>query len=201
MSKHEIIEQTRLAFDFIQKLYLEVSYLVKEMEGLLGNEEEHFVIGRPSGYGITTRGSVGLEASNVSLWAPHSLAVFFAPEQGTRPGNGQTITSLEDKARVIYLRVILHGNQIKEPVLYAGMFYDFKRKSVRKLEKFEQVMAHIEYRDAQVFRSLEQVDYEDTNIAFKGKFFQVNLFDLNTSQELYDQVVVPVLAMFREQAA
>jgi hypothetical protein len=53
-NKSEIIEQTNLAFDFIEKLYLESSYLIKEIEGNLNEEEEKFVIGKPSGYGIST---------------------------------------------------------------------------------------------------------------------------------------------------
>ena len=36
MNKNEIVDQTRLAFDYIQKLYLETSYFIKEVEGLLG---------------------------------------------------------------------------------------------------------------------------------------------------------------------
>ena len=42
MDKQELIEQTRNSFDFLQKLYLEVSYLIKEIEGQLnklGKEE------------------------------------------------------------------------------------------------------------------------------------------------------------------
>ena len=35
INKNEIIEQTNLVFDFIQKFYLEVSYLIKEIEGVL----------------------------------------------------------------------------------------------------------------------------------------------------------------------
>ena len=42
MNKSELIAQTRLAFEFIQKLYFEISYLIKEMEGLLAEEEEEF---------------------------------------------------------------------------------------------------------------------------------------------------------------
>ncbi len=202
MSKHEIVEQTRLAFDFIQKLYLEVSYLVKEMEGLLGGEEEHFVIGRPSGYGITTRSSTGLEANNVLLWAPRNLAVFFVPEQNTRLTSGQTNTPVAKDTCVIYLRIILENKEIEEPVLVAGILHSFEKKTSKKWpEKVEQLMASIEYHDAQVFRSLDQIDYEDANVAFKGKLIQVNLFDLNTSQELATQVVAPVLAVFREQVA
>ena len=51
-----LVEQTNLVFDFLQKLYLEVSYLIKEIEGILYGEEEKFIIGRPSGYSISARG-------------------------------------------------------------------------------------------------------------------------------------------------
>ena len=44
MNKTEIVEQTELAYDFLQKLFFEVSYLIKEMEGLLGEEDPPFVI-------------------------------------------------------------------------------------------------------------------------------------------------------------
>lgn len=54
MEKAEIVTQTKRAFDFIQKLYLEVSYLFKEVEGLLGETDEHFIIGRLGGYGVYT---------------------------------------------------------------------------------------------------------------------------------------------------
>ena len=49
MSSQNLIRQTKNAFEYIQKLYLESSYLIKEMEGLLKEEEENFIIGRPSG--------------------------------------------------------------------------------------------------------------------------------------------------------
>jgi hypothetical protein len=76
-NKREIVEQTRLAFEFIEKLYLEASYLVKEIEGMLAEEEEKFIIGRPSGYGVTTRSSTGLEPNFVRLWLLKKFGVFF----------------------------------------------------------------------------------------------------------------------------
>ena len=57
VDKAHLMEQTNLAFDFIQKLHLEVSYLIKEIEGILYEEEEKFIIGRPSGYEISARSS------------------------------------------------------------------------------------------------------------------------------------------------
>ena len=91
IDKSGIVEQTNLAFDFIQKLNLEVSYLIKEVEAMLFEEEERFIIGKPAGYGITARSSTGLETSNVSLWVVRRFAVCFIPENQTiQRGGGQT---------------------------------------------------------------------------------------------------------------
>ena len=64
----DLVEQTRNAFEFIDKLFLETSYLIKEVEGQLQLMPEEFVILRPSGYGVTSLTSTGLEAQNVKLW-------------------------------------------------------------------------------------------------------------------------------------
>ena len=57
----DIVMQTKNAFDFVQKLFFEVSYLIKEIEGMVQQETEEFVIVKPSGYHVTTRTSTGLE--------------------------------------------------------------------------------------------------------------------------------------------
>ncbi|GFP32571.1 hypothetical protein HKBW3S42_00875 [Candidatus Hakubella thermalkaliphila] len=106
--KEEILRQTALAFDFIQKLYLEVSYLIKEIEGTLQEEDEKFVIGRPAGYGISARSSTGLESNNVSLWLLKKFAVFFVSEEKTKLERGQTITELHKDLKVLYLRIVLN---------------------------------------------------------------------------------------------
>lgn len=41
MNKKEIVEQTKLAFDLLEKLYFESSYLIKEIEGILSQEEQN----------------------------------------------------------------------------------------------------------------------------------------------------------------
>ncbi|MCK5099062.1 MAG: hypothetical protein KAR45_13225, partial [Desulfobacteraceae bacterium] len=60
-NKTEIAKQIKNAFEFIQKLYNESSYLVKEIEGQLSESEYKFQILRPSGYSISARSSTGLE--------------------------------------------------------------------------------------------------------------------------------------------
>ena len=90
-AENQLIDQTKLAFDFLQKLYLEVSYLIKETEGLLHEEEEKFLIGKPSGYGVSSRSSTGLESNSISLWLLRKFAVFFVPEDKTTLKKGQTV--------------------------------------------------------------------------------------------------------------
>ena len=79
--KNELVQQTKLAFDFIQKLYFETSYLIKEIEGILS--EKGFVIGKPRGYQISTRNSMGLESNLVNLWLLRKFGVFFCEKEKT----------------------------------------------------------------------------------------------------------------------
>lgn len=44
-----LIQQTKNAFDFIEKVYYEISYLIKEIEGILQQEDEEFTILKVSG--------------------------------------------------------------------------------------------------------------------------------------------------------
>ena len=199
MTKKEIIQQTKLAFDFSQKLYFEVSYLIKEIEGLLAEEEEQFIIGRPGGYAITTRGSSGLEANNVNLWLLRTLSVFFVPEELTKTFGGLTTTEFIKGLKVIFLRIVLDEKDNDEPYINIGVIYDVVSKRIGKYpKKFEELIRHIEYRYAAVFTGDNSFDYEDSYIKFKGKFIRVNLFDVNSSEEIIKLVITPVLKLFRE---
>lgn len=42
-----LAEQTKNSFDFVPKLYFEISYLMKETEAQLHEESDEFVIGNP----------------------------------------------------------------------------------------------------------------------------------------------------------
>ena len=57
IDKTGIIEQTNLAFDLIQKLNLEVSYHIHEVDATLPAEAERVITGQRSGYGITATSS------------------------------------------------------------------------------------------------------------------------------------------------
>ena len=159
MEKKEVVQQTALAFDFIQKLYFEVSYLIKEIEGLLAEEEEAFIIGRPGGYAITSRSSSGLESFLVNLWTLKKMAVFFIPKEQTKLTGGVTNTAFEENLRLIYLRIVLNEKEIKEPYICVGVLYDFVDKHRKWPTKFEQIMANIEYNETKVFADKATIDY------------------------------------------
>lgn len=199
MNKNEIINQTRNAFDFLQKLYFETSYLIKEVEGILAEEEEEFVIGRGGGYAITARSSNGLEPNNVSLWPLRMFSVYFIPKQYTKMKAGVTITNLSSQLQVIHLRVILDEKEILEPYIVMSVLYDFTKLSTREYpSKLEQVNTIIEYNYAKVFKDSEEIDYADSYCSFKGKSFKVNLFDINSSEEIRILITEPVLKIYRE---
>ena len=202
IDKGGIIEQTNLAFDFIQKLHLEVSYLIKEVEAMLSEEEESFNIGKPSGYGISTRSSTGLETNNVSLWVMRRFAVCFIPEAQTKIAGGQSVTELHDELRILYLRFVLNGKNITEPAVYSGVLRDIKTgPRGQKFKKFENFMGHFEYVNDRLFENPEDINYEDGTLSIKGELAKVNLYDVNNSEAIKTKIVEPSLALYREGAS
>ena len=196
MSSQNLIRQTKNAFEYIQKLYLESSYLIKEMEGLLKEEEENFIIGRPSGYGITARSSTGLEQDNVLLWLLRKFAVFFVPKELTETIGGQTITELHDDLKIIYIRIIFDNKNIEQPKIYSGILTDLEGKRPG-MDKFEKFMGHIEYNEKKIFSDINNIDYEDVNISMKGSLKEHNLFDINDSEAIMDKIINPLVRGYR----
>jgi len=199
INKNEIIEQTNLVFDFIQKFYLEVSYLIKEIEGTLHEEEEKFIIGKPGGYGITARSSTGLEPNNVSLWLLRKFAVFFVPEDKTELKNGTT-TKIDENLKILYLKIVLNDKSINEPVVHSGVLYNIEKKpqAEKWVKKFENFMGHLEYNEAKIFKNVESIDYEDAYIKLQGKLVKNNLFEINDSETILKRIIKPSLELYRK---
>jgi len=198
-SKSEIMEQNNLAFDFIEKLYLESSYLVKEMAGILNEEEENFIIGRPAGYGITSYTSKGLEPNFVKLWLLKKFSVFFIPEGKTELKGGATVTKIDKILKVLYLKIAFYGKTIKSPTVYSGVLYNIeKKKDASSVKKFEHIMGHIEYRDDKVFQDIKKINYEDIYIKFQGELIKNNLFDINDSETIVNKIIKPSLELYRK---
>lgn len=195
--KKEITNQIRNAFDFIQKLYNESSYLIKEIEGQLGGTEYRFQILRPSGYSVSARSSTGLEPNNVNLWLLRKFAVAFVEESNTEIQKGQNFTEINDELRVLYFRIILDDKNQDEPQLIFGVFYEIKQFK-DWVKKFENLMGNFEYVDSKLFAKFPNVDYEDGTFKLKGKFKKVDLLDINSSSELIDKVINPAIKLFEK---
>lgn len=199
INKNEIIEQINLAFDFIQKLYFEISYLIKEIEGALSKEDEKFIIGRPAGYGISARSSTGLESNNVNLWLLRKFAVFFVPKDKTEVKAGQTITKIDENLKILYLRIVLNDKNINEPAVYSGVLYNIEKKAqAKRIKRFEKLMVHFEYNDDKIFKNVDKIDYEDAYIKLQGELIKNNLFEINDSETILKRIIKPSLELYRK---
>jgi hypothetical protein len=191
----DIVTQTRAAYDFLEKLFLETSYLIKEIEGILYDEIEKFVIGRPRGYQVSAKSSAGLETKNVKLWLFRKFGVFFVPESETKIIKRGTTTKLHNDLELIYLRIVLNDPKEITPSIYSGVIYNIWAKESDK--KFERLMSTIQDKDEKIFKNPENPDYEDPLIKLKGKFVKNNLFDMQDSNALVDKIVNPTLDLYR----
>lgn len=195
--KKDITNQIRNAFDFIQKLYNESSYLIKEIEGQLGENEYRFQMLRPSGYSISARSSTGLEPNNVNLWLLRKFAVAFVEESNTEIQKGQNFTEINDNLRVLYFRIVLDDKNQVEPQLIFGVFYEIKQFK-DWVKKFENLMGNFEYVDSKLFAKFPNIDYEDSTFKIKGKFKKVDLLDINSSIELVEKVINPAIKLYEK---
>jgi len=197
-------ENVANAFDFIQRLYDETATLVHEIEGLLNDEPECFMIGRPSGYGISTRGSTGLEQQNVNRWLTKRFAVFFVPEQIHKVQAGQTVTPLPTE-NVMYIRFLLDGyssftfggNPIGAPSLLFGVFHEASCPNGKK-KKFEKLMGDFEYLETKLLRGLPKVELNEASVKVSGTLQIVPLLTLTDSKAVNDKVVQPLVKQWRQ---
>jgi len=194
---NELAQQTMNAFDFVQKLYFETSYLIKEIEGLLQEEEEKFLIRRSGGYSITTRTSTGLDPFGVELWLMKNLTVFFAPESFTENFQGLTITKLQDSLKIIVVHIVFTDKEANEPKIIFGCLRDIKGKK-KDYSKFESLMFEFSYNIKKIFSKLPNIDYEDIYCSFKGEFKQQNLFSINNSDKVRSKIIEPMLELYRK---
>lgn len=193
-----LAEQTQSAFDFISKLYFETSYLIKEVEGQLQQQNEEFVIGRPSGYAVTTRTSTGLDPANVEMWLPKDLTVFFVPKALTETRRGQTYTPLTDSLVVLLLHIQLHGKDLEKPRVLAGCISQV-RSNKESVRKFERVMVAFAYHTRKVFAKLPRFSYEDAKRSFQGEFFGQPLYSINSAEDVETLLVRPMVELYRQQ--
>ena len=198
-NKNENVEQSSLAINFVEKLYLESSYLIKEIAGILNEEEEKFVIGKSGGSGISSMSSRGLEPNNVKLWLLKKFSVFFVPEEKTVIRGGTTITKIDKDLKVLYLRIVLYDKTVKEPTVYSGALYNIEMKLENKfISKFEHVMTNLEYNENKVFKDIKKINYENIYIKTKGELIKNNLFEITDSETIVKKIIKPSLELYRK---
>jgi len=197
MNKTEIAKQIKNAFEFIQKLYNESSYLIKEIEGQLAESEHRFQFLKTSGYAISARSSNGLEPNNVNFWLLRRFGVAFVEETNTELKKGQNSTEINDDLKVLYFRIVLDDKNESAPQLIFGVFYKIK-KYKDWIKKFENLMGHFEYVDNKIFTKLPNVDYKDGNFKISGTFKKVNLLDINSSDKLIEEVINPAIKIYEK---
>lgn len=189
--------QTKNAFEFIQKLFFEISYLIKEVEGLLGQEEERFVICRPSGYGVTSRTSTGLEPMGVENWLPKSFTVCFCREDDTEFKKGQTITQFKDDLKVIIIDIEIVNRNIDEPVIVVGCLRNIKCKKTKQFNKFEHLMWEFTYNREKIFSNELKLSYEDSYFTFEGDLYREPLYSIKNSDDVFTKIIKPLLKIYR----
>jgi len=199
MNKKEMNEQANLAFEFIDKLYFEITYLIKEIEGLLKREDEEFIIGRPRGYGITVSSSTSLEYPD--WWWYKKFSVFFVPEDKTKTQGGRTITNFQKDLKIVYFIVTLSDKNVSSPKIAIGTIYDIYYKSPEHNKKFEDMTSYYLnsiWELAMNPPNFSEREYEDKYIKLKGRFMVKDLFDINNTQDIQKKLLIPTLKQFRE---
>ncbi len=197
--KKEIVEQSNLAINFVGKLYLESSYLIKEIAGILNEEEEKFIIGKSGGSGISSMSSRGLEPNNVKLWLLKKFSVFFVPEEKTVIRGGTTITKIDKDLKVLYLRIVLNDKNVNEPTVYSGVLYNIEMKLENKfINKFEHIMTNLEYNENKVFKDIQKINYENIYIKIQGELKEKSLFEITDSDAIVKKIIKPSLELYRK---
>ena len=60
-------------------------------------------------------------------------------------------------------------------------------------------MAHLEYKEHRVFKLGHIFNYSDSQFSFRGKLFEVNLYDIQNGEDVAKKLVEPALELFRQE--
>ena len=194
----ELSRQADIAFDLVEKLYFEVAYFIKELEGRL--REEGFTLARQSGYAVSAPRSSGLDSPE--YWMTRELSVFFVPEDMCTMKRGVTITEFDPSLKVMYLLVSFHDSNIVEPMIYGGVAWDLQNKNEKQYSKLEHMLGagllwdYVKVQDVEVGA---QHSWEGGWEALRVQSsISRPLFDIENSEMVGSLVVEPLLQDFRK---
>ena len=144
---------------------------------------------------VTTRNSVGLDPVNVEQWLRKNLTVFFCPATDTATKGGQTITPLKKDLKVLFVHIKLVYPKGIDPLITFGVLENITSK--RQENKFEKLTFEFAYSTDKVLKNQHSIDFEDTYCTFKGKQKTKKLFSLRNSDDVYEEIVLGLLKMYR----
>jgi len=191
-----LAEQTHNAFEFIEKLFLETSYLIKEVEGQLQQMPEEFVILRPAGYVVSTVTSTGLEAAGVRKWLRKRVAVAFLPEESTEVRAGQTHTPFSDDLRVLFLTIALNARELIEPAAFFGYVNRIKNKN-KNYKKFESILWEFPGFAIKMLNSGPKISFDDGYCSMSGEVKKLKLYSVKTNEDVRKKLVEPMVKLYR----
>lgn len=194
---NDIATQTKHALNFVKKLHFEISFFIKEIEGLLLEEKERFTILKPGGYSVTSRTSSGLDSAGVEFWMPKDFTVFFCTEEFTDSTKGTTTTKFQEGLKILFMHIRLSNHNIDEPKIFFGVLYDIKTKK-EDIKKFENIVWEFSYFASKVLNQKQKINFEDNNCSFKGKYLQKNLLLIQSSSDVKKRIVEPLIKIFND---
>ena len=188
--------QFQNAFEFINKLHHEISYLIKEVEGILQQEDEQFIIGRPGGYQVTTRTSTGLEPVNVEYWMPKTFTVFFRP--GEQTAQSVTNTKFHESLRLLLIHIDLFRKDVNKPRIIFGCLNKVLCHRPEKFKKFEQIVGKFPYHHHRILHGLPNISYTDGDCTLEGYMYEEDLFSINSSDDISNNIIPKMLNLYRK---
>lgn len=192
MSK-KIEDQTKDAMEYIDRLFYEISYLIKEIEGQL--LKHNFFIGQVNGYQVTSRTSSGLDSTYIQYWMPKTFTVFFNEKKNHEKRGGQTFTKFKRMLKLPLIHIDLSNSISKRPMLYFGVIYNILPKG-KGWSKWEHAMTKFSYEYNSIFENPSNVNFSDNYISFKGEFKSIPLFTINDSQHIDSKIINPLVNMY-----
>jgi hypothetical protein len=198
MEKALLAEQTTAAFDYLERLYTETTFLIKELEGHLKQEKEEFLIGRGKGYSVNAYSSTSL--ASTEWWLYKKLSVFYAPKEHVVSTGRGTSTALKNGLKIVYLKILYREATIRTPKVLLGVISQIEsaNQTYKRMEDvitpfFDNLLKWEKGESAMRERS-----FKDGYLAFQEKYFVRDLFDINSSNDVQEKLLKPVLVLYRQ---
>ena len=197
MTDKNIADQIKNSLTFIRKLHFEISYLIKEIEGMLIEEEERFTILKGGGYSVIARTSTSLDSLGPNYWMPNNFSVFFSDESFVENDKGVTVTKVNKDLKVLFLHIKIIEQDLNEPKIYFGYINNIGSKKSSN-SKVEHMLWEFTYSGSKIiFEKDKIIEYSDSRWNFTGEYLKRDLLSINSSNDIKSKIVDPLLKLYR----